>query len=101
MENSDKTNFVSCDTFCDLPRHVPANPHNYTVLQLAERTKALKDLERDYPNVPFGWLELVYDWEKNTDVEEVEDIINTGRWEGNGRPHPKCDKPEDDTNSNE
>ena len=60
MENSDKTNFV-CDTFCDLPRHVPANPHNYTVLQLAERTKALKDLERDYPNVPFGWLELVYD----------------------------------------
>ena len=73
------------DTSNEIPRHVPDNPYNYTKVQLAERKKALRDLERDYPNVPFGWLEMCYDWEKNTPPEEVEKIINEGLWEGKGR----------------
>ena len=73
------------ETEIAIPRHVPENPYNYTNLQLAERKKALRDLERDYPNLPFGWLEMIYDFEKNTPKEEVEDIINKGRWEVPGK----------------
>ena len=64
--------------------HVPENPYNYTKCQLAERKKALRDLERDYPNLPFGWLEMMYDFEKNTPKEEVEQINNEGLWESPG-----------------
>ncbi len=69
----------------EIPRHVPENPYNYTKVQLAERKKALRDLARDYPNLPFGWLSMVYDWEKNTPPEEVEKIINEGLWESPGK----------------
>ena len=69
----------------EIPRHVPENPYNYTKCQLAERKKALRDLERDYPNLPFGWLEMMYDFEKNTSKEEVKKIIDEGLWEGKGR----------------
>jgi len=69
----------------EIPRHVPENPFHYTKCQLAEKKKALRDLERDYPNLPFAWLEMMYDWEKNTPPEEVQTIINEGLWEGKGR----------------
>ena len=71
-----------------IPRHVPNNPYNYTKLQLAERKQALKLLEREYPNLPFGWIEMCYDFEKNTPKEEIEEIINEGLWESGGRDHP-------------
>ena len=73
----------------DIPRHQPENHYNYTAVQLAERKKALKDLQRDYPHLPYAWLEMTYDWHKNTPNEEVEKIMNEGLWEGNGREHPK------------
>lgn len=73
----------------DIPRHQPENHYNYTAVQLAERKKALIDLQRDYPHVPYAWLEMTYDWHKNTPNEEVEKIMNEGLWEGNGREHPK------------
>ena len=69
----------------EIPRHVPDNPYKYTKVQLAERKKALRDLARDYPNVPYAWLEMTYDWEKNTPPEEVEKIINEGLWEVPGK----------------
>ena len=69
----------------EIPSHVPENPYNYTKCQLAERKKALRDLERDFPNLPFAWLEMVFDFEKNTPPEEIEKIINEGLWEGKGR----------------
>ena len=64
---------------------MPENPYNYTKVQLAERKKALRELEQIYPNLPFGWIEMCYDFEKNTPSEEVEDIINTGRFEVPGK----------------
>jgi len=79
MSDNDK----KCDNL--IPRHEPENPYNYTKVQLAERKKALRDLQRDYPNLPFGWLEMCYDFEKNTPPEEIEKIINEGSWEGKGR----------------
>ena len=32
--------------------------------------------------MPFGWLEMVYDWHKSTDPEEVTKIINEKTWLG-------------------
>ena len=70
----------------EIPRHEPENPFKYSKLQLAERLKALKDMERDYPNVPYGHLEMVFDFVKNTPEEEVNKIIESGIWE---KPPPK------------
>ena len=79
---------MNCDTSnvndTEIPRHVPENPYNYTKLELAERKKTLKLMEADYPNLPFGWLEMVYDFNKNTPEEEVIKIINEGKFETPG-----------------
>ena len=68
----------------EIPRHVPENPYNYTKLELAERKKTLQLMQADYPNLPFGWLEMVYDFNKNTPEEEVINIINEGKFETPG-----------------
>ena len=65
----------------ELPRHKPNNPYNYSKLDLAKRKKALIDIERDFPNVPKMWAEWLYDVMTNKPQEEVEEIINSGKWE--------------------
>ena len=72
-----------------IPRHVEANPLNYTKLQLAARKKALLDMRKDYPTLPEGWLEMAYDFHENTPKEEIEDIINSGKWDAPGK-FSKC-----------
>ena len=67
-----------------IPRHIPDNPYKYSIIQMAERKRALRDLATDYPTLPYGWLEMAYDFEKNTDPEEIKKIINDGLWEGKG-----------------
>ena len=77
-----------CENNCEcesIPRHVPENPFKYTNLELAERKKALRDLEKDYPNLPYAWLEMAYDWHKQTPEKEVCKIINEGLWESPGK----------------
>ena len=68
-----------------IPRHTPSNPYNYNGAQLAERKKTLKDLAEVYPNLPFAWLEMVYDFEKNTPREEIQKIIDNKSWEKPGK----------------
>ena len=68
----------------EFPRYEAPNPFKYSKIQLAQRTKALRDMHRDYPNLPESWLEMVYDYHENTPKEEVEQIINEGKWEGAG-----------------
>ena len=68
-----------------IPRHVEENPYHYTPLEKAERTKAIKDMGKDYPHLPHGWLEMVYDFWKKTPTEDVNDIINKGAWEVPGK----------------
>lgn len=75
-------------SFEEIPRHKPENHYNYSAVELAERTKALRDMQRDYPDLPYAWLEMTYDWHKHTDESEVKRIINDRVWEGNGREHP-------------
>ena len=67
------------------PRHKEENPFHYTQLEKAERAKAIRDMAKDYPNLPGAWLDMAYDFWKNTPQKEVEDIINTGKWEKAGR----------------
>lgn len=74
----------------DIPRHEPQNHFNYTPLELAERKKAIRDAVKDYPNVPEGWIEWMYDLIKNTPEEEIKDIINNKKWETEPK---KRDKP--------
>ena len=65
----------------EIPRAVRPNPYNYTNLQFAKRDKAIKDMEKDFPNIPYKWLEWLYDTIENKPKEEVEEIINSGAWE--------------------
>ena len=67
------------------PRHKEENPFHYTELEKAERVKAIRDMAKDYPNLSGAWLDMAYDFCKNTPKEEVEDIINSGKWEKQGR----------------
>ena len=71
-----------------IPRHVPSNPYNYSGAQLAERKKTLKDLAEVYPHLPFAWLEMAYDFEKNTSREELQRIIHEKLWEKPGKFTP-------------
>ena len=71
-----------------IPRHTPSNPYNYTPVQLAERKKTLKDLAEVYPSLPFAWLEMAYDFEKNTSREEIQKIIHNKLWEKPGKFTP-------------
>ena len=68
----------------EIPRHEPENPYGYTPLELAERKKAIRDMERDYPSLPFGWLEMVYDWHAHQKPETVKKIINEKQFEEPG-----------------
>ena len=69
----------------DAPRHVPANPFNYTKVQLAERELAIKAMKRDFPTIPEMWLEYLWDFQFKTPKEEIEKIINGGLWEVPGK----------------
>ena len=73
------------DEELDIPRHKPENHFAYTNLELAERKKALRDMEHDYSTLPYAWLEMIYDWHKHTPEQEVKTIINKGLWEGPGK----------------
>lgn len=65
----------------NLPKHEPSNPYNYTKVQYAKRTRDIKAMLRDFPTVPPMWAEWLYDVIENTPQDEVEAIINEGKWE--------------------
>ena len=92
MASDDNDNVCNESNVCEstdvIPRHVPSNPYNYSAAQLAERKKTLKDLAKVYPSLPFSWLEMVYDFEKNTSREEIQRIINEKLWEKPGKFTP-------------
>jgi uncharacterized membrane protein YfhO len=65
----------------EIPRYKPENPYNYTPLESAERKNTLKLMENDYPKLPYAWLEMVYDYTKSQNEEELEKNINERRFE--------------------
>ena len=84
MVDSESDNLSNEISMC-IPRHTPSNPYNYNGAQLAERKKTLKDLAEVYPSLPFAWLEMAYDFEKNTSREEIQRIIHEKLWEKPGK----------------
>ena len=84
VETKLQCNSMSDDT-AEIPRHVPDNPYNYSPEDLIVRKKALRDLVLDYPTLPVGWLEMAYDFERNTPQEEIKKIIAEKLWEGPGK----------------
>ena len=70
----------------ELPRYQPENPYNYTSVELAKRTKALKDIHKDYPTVNAAWAEWLYDVIEHMPAEEVTQIMSENLWD---RPRDK------------
>ena len=66
----------------EIPHHQAENPYNYTKIQLARRTKDVKELEKHYPSLPPSWLDMVWDYCENTDPEELQRVIESGQFEG-------------------
>ena len=58
-----------------------SNPFNYTDEQFAVRDKAVRDMHRDHPKIPFKWLEWLYDTIENMDEGKVDDIIKNNLWD--------------------
>mgnify|MGYP003677808427 CR=1 FL=1 len=69
----------------DCPRHEPENPYSYTMVQLAKRTKALKDIAKDYPYMNSEWSKWIYDVIENMPQEEVQEIMDKNLWDKPGR----------------
>ena len=74
-------NGIEDTNLLELPKHIPNNPYNYTALQIASRKKELKQMEIDYPNLPYGFLEMIWDFSTFTPKDELDEIIKSGRWE--------------------
>jgi len=66
----------------EIPRYVEKNHYNYTPLEIAERKKHIRDAVRDYPHLPPIWVDWAYDMVKNMPEDELKDIINNKKWEG-------------------
>ena len=56
------------------------NPCGYTLLQMKKKDLAMKEMMKDYPKIPEMWISWIYDYCTNTPQEEVEDVINNGKW---------------------
>lgn len=69
------------ETQTEIPRAKRKNPENYTDLEFSVRDDKLKNLQEKYPRIPYGWLEWLYDTLKHKSPEEIQEIIETKRWE--------------------
>ena len=76
---------MSAGSINELPRYQPENPYNYSNVELAQRTKAIKDIQKDYPKVNISWVEWLYDTIENLPEAEVQDIIEKNLWDKPGR----------------
>ena len=66
-----------------IPRqHKWNNAMDFTEEQLVKRSNDLKQLEKLYPNVPYNWLEMAWNFCEKTPEEEQRNIIDNKLWEG-------------------
>ena len=47
---------------------------------MAEKNTSIKQLRRDFPDVPELWLDMLYDWVSDNPIE-AERIMVSGEWE--------------------
>ena len=58
------------------------NGYDYTPVEQAKKEAALKQCARDFPDVPIGWREWVYDYiYKEVGPDEFERRMNSGYYE--------------------
>lgn len=65
----------------EIPRYQGENPYNYSNEDLAKRSKALKDIYRDFPSVNREWCKWLYDVLEHTPKEEIKDIMENNLWD--------------------
>jgi len=65
-----------------IPRqHKWNNAMDFTEQQLIKRSNDLKQLEKLYPNIPYNWLEMTWNFCEKTPEEEHRNIIDNKLWE--------------------
>jgi hypothetical protein len=57
------------------------NPFNYTDEQFAIRDKAVRDMNKDHPKIPYKYLEWLYDTITNMPEDKVDNIIKNNLWD--------------------
>ena len=60
----------------ECPRHKMENHRNYTNIELEMKSKRVKVLHQDYPNVPEYWLDMLYDYLSKKDDKTLEKMVN-------------------------
>jgi hypothetical protein len=62
----------------EIPRAEEANPEGLTKLELVERTRAINEIKKQYPNVSPVHIEWCWNYIHRTGLEKVREQINTG-----------------------
>lgn len=65
----------------ELPRYEDPNVMGYTKLEKAEKLRCVKELEKMFPNLPWKWLDYIYDYHFLQDKTELEKRIEAGEFE--------------------
>jgi len=76
----------------EIPRYEMPNPRGYTNLELEEKAKRIKNLEKEYPNVPPYWMDMLYDYLSKKDDEELKKMINEDK-HGEAAKNPRIPEP--------
>tara|TARA_R110002153_G_scaffold39035_1_gene112692 strand:- start:174 stop:542 length:369 start_codon:yes stop_codon:yes gene_type:complete len=76
----------------EVPRYEMPNPRNYTNLELEEKAKRIKNLEKEFPNVPPYWVDMLYDYLSKKDDKELKKMINEDR-HGEEAKNPRKPEP--------
>lgn len=64
----------------NLERYKTPNPYNYNNLELAQRRIEVDECKKRHPNVPAFYIEMVYDYIKNTPENLVNQNIIEDIW---------------------
>ena len=65
----------------EFPRRERPNPWNWNNEQMARRDMEVKAALEKHPTVPEKWLEWAWDITESKSKEELDDIVNNGKWE--------------------
>lgn len=62
----------------EIPRAIENNPENLTVLQLAERTRAISQILLQFPDASPKHIEMCWNYIRRNGLDKVREQINTG-----------------------
>jgi len=65
----------------DIPRAEEDNPEGLTKLQLMERERAVREMQKLYPNVSPMFAQYCWNYIRRQGLEKVREQINSGEFE--------------------